>query len=126
MSEWYVAEILTYLNCVVGLKKNEKSTLIEAVHCLCQLAIAENDDKWAEILQYEAVDILFNVIQNITVIKVQMIACDAVYALYYKAYRNGKLTLYTANVNGIYEICKAMKLNSSNPNFVICALTAVG
>eukprot|EP01084_Bolivina_argentea_P058989 107682_1 len=125
MSEWSVAEILTYLNCVVGLKKNEVSTLIEAGSCLRQL-VAGNDDKWEEILQYEAVDILFNVIQDITVIKVQMMACDAVSGLYYKAYRNGKLTLYTANVNGIYEICKAMKLNSSNPNFVISALNAVG
>merc|ERR1719242_2845688 len=106
ITEWSVSETLGYLKGVVGKKNRNDFKLTQACRYLTQLAT--DNDQCAEILQYEGLDTIFQIMQDTAGdVAIQMSTCAAVVVIC----ANPASKQYPAKVNGIYQIAAGIQSN---------------
>mmetsp|Transcript_45491 Transcript_45491/g.75563 ORF Transcript_45491/g.75563 Transcript_45491/m.75563 type:complete len:758 (+) Transcript_45491:90-2363(+) len=120
ITEWSVQEALNYLKSVVGVKNRNDFKLTQACRYLTQLATDNN--QCVEILQYEGLDTVFQIMADTAGdVAIQMSTCAAVVVIC----ANPAAKQFPAKVNGIYQIAAGIQSNLSYQPFVVLAFNAV-
>ena len=109
-----------YLKGVVGKKNRNDFKLTQACRYLTQLAT--DNDQCVEILQYEGLDTIFQIMQDTAGdVAIQMSTCAAVVVIC----ANPASKQYPAKINGIYQIAAGIQSNLNYQPFVVLAFNAV-
>eukprot|EP01084_Bolivina_argentea_P178576 308649_1 len=122
ISKWSIQKTLNHLSCAVDMNNIDKNNAKLKELCQHLRRLAKDNGNRVEILQYEGIDILFNIMQQISNdIQFQIYACNAISNIC-----NGNASAqYPATVNGIYQFYQSIESNLDNKQLVISTFQAI-